>query len=251
NELLRRDKQSAERNLQARTYSVIPLGGRFGMIQWVEKVAQLFSFYKRWQQRDYNAKLLQRKEGDPADAIPPPQRPHEQYYAKISAALKRYNLPRSTPRRQWPAEVFREVFLELESESPSDLLSKEIWCSSPNPSEWWRKTSVYARSLAVTSILGYIVGLGDRHLDNVLFDPATAEIVHIDFNVCFENGKRLRVPETVPFRLTRNLRAALGISGVEGVFRVACEHVLRVARENREVLLTLLDAFVYDPLVDW
>ncbi len=28
----------------------------------------------------------------------------------------------------------------------------------------------------------------------------TAEVVHIDFNVCFEKGAKLRVPETVPFR---------------------------------------------------
>lgn len=32
---------------------------------------------------------------------------------------------------------------------------------------------------------------------------------------------------------------------------MACEHTLRVMRRGRETLLTLLEAFVYDPLVDW
>lgn len=41
------------------------------------------------------------------------------------------------------------------------------------------------------------------------------QVVHIDYNVCFEKGKTLRVPEKVPFRLTPNLRAALGVTGVE------------------------------------
>ena len=53
------------------------------------------------------------------------------------------------------------------------------------------------------SILGYIIGLGDRHLDNILLDHETGEIVHIDYNICFEKGQQLRVPERVPFRLTQ------------------------------------------------
>ena len=35
------------------------------------------------------------------------------------------------------------------------------------------------------------------------------------------------------------------------MFRLACEHVIRTLRRGRETLLTLLEAFVYDPLVDW
>lgn len=65
------------------------------------------------------------------------------------------------------------------------------------------------------SIIGYIIGLGDRHLDNVLVDLNTGEVVHIDYNVCFEKGKTLRVPEKVPFRMTPNIRTALGVTGVE------------------------------------
>lgn len=77
------------------------------------------------------------------------------------------------------------------------------------------------------------------------------QVVHIDYNVCFEKGKNLRVPEKVPFRMTPNIEAALGVTGVEGQFRLACEQVLKVLRRGRETLLTLLEAFVYDPLVDW
>ncbi len=50
--------------------------------------------------------------------------------------------------------------------------------------------------------MGYLLGLGDRHLDNILLDAWSGSIVHIDFNVIFERGRRLRVPEVVPFRLT-------------------------------------------------
>ncbi len=50
--------------------------------------------------------------------------------------------------------------------------------------------------------LGYLIGLGDRHLGNLLVDLHLGSVVHIDFNICFEKGRRLPIPETVPFRLT-------------------------------------------------
>lgn len=37
----------------------------------------------------------------------------------------------------------------------------------------------------------------------------------------------------------------------QGTFRLSCEHVLKSLKKGRETLLTLLEAFVYDPLVDW
>lgn len=59
-------------------------------------------------------------------------------------------------------------------------------------------------------------------------------MVHIDYNVCFEKGKTLRVPEKVPFRMTPNIRTALGVTGVEvsvtldGVscFLLGCSYVI-------------------------
>ena len=41
------------------------------------------------------------------------------------------------------------------------------------------------------------------------------QVVHIDYNVCFEKGKNLRVPEKVPYRMTHNIETALGVTGVE------------------------------------
>lgn len=43
--------------------------------------------------------------------------------------------------------------------------------------------------------MGWLLGLGDRHLDNILLDGRSGEPVHIDYNVVFERGRQLRVPE--------------------------------------------------------
>lgn len=35
--------------------------------------------------------------------------------------------------------------------------------------------------------VGYIVGLGDRHIQNILIDEQTAELVHIDLGTIFHS----------------------------------------------------------------
>lgn len=126
--------------------------------------------------------------------------------------------------------------------------------------------------------VGYIVGLGDRHSMNVLIDQATAEVVHIDLGVAFEQGLMLKTPERVgflnlvilfsatsflfkallftltdlncyfqvPFRLTRDIIDGMGVTGVEGVFRRCCEETLSVMRTNKEALLTIIEVHLLD-----
>lgn len=100
-------------------------------------------------------------------------------------------------------------------------------------------------------MIGHILGLGDRHLDNILMDFGSGDVVHIDYNVCFDKGHRLKIAEIVPFRLTQTLESALGLTGVEGTFRANCEAVLSVLKNNKDILLMLLEVFVWDPLVEW
>ena len=69
--------------------------------------------------------------------------------------------------------------------------------------------------------------------------------------IAFEQGKVLPTPETIPFRLTRDMEAAMGVSGVEGTMRRCCEETMSVLREQREVIVTLLRVLLYDPLYSW
>uniref|UniRef100_A0A3Q3Q4X1 non-specific serine/threonine protein kinase n=1 Tax=Monopterus albus TaxID=43700 RepID=A0A3Q3Q4X1_MONAL len=251
NTMFTKINQQEQPHFHARHYSVTPLGTRSGLIQWVDGATPLFGLYKRWQQREAVLQAQKAQESFQQQPVPPVPRPSELYYSRIGPALKAVGLNLDVTRRDWPLSVMKEVLKELMEATPSNLLAKELWCSCTTPSEWWRVTQSYARSTAVMSMVGYIIGLGDRHLDNVLIDMTTGEVVHIDYNVCFEKGKSLRVPEKVPFRMTHNIETALGVTGVEGIFRLSCEQVVQMMRRGRETLLTLLEAFVYDPLVDW
>jgi serine/threonine-protein kinase ATR len=51
--------------------------------------------------------------------------------------------------------------------------------------------------------------------------------------------------------LTPNLVDALGATGVDGVYRKGCEITMEVLRENKDSLISVLEAFIHDPLVEW
>jgi len=44
-------------------------------------------------------------------------------------------------------------------------------------------------------MVGYLIGLGDRHGENILYDTQTGDTVHVDLNLIFNKGWDLKVPE--------------------------------------------------------
>ena len=61
----------------------------------------------------------------------------------------------------------------------------------------------------------------------------------------------LRIPETVPFRLTRDMVDGMGVHGVEGAFRACAGVAMGVMRASKEALLTIVEVFIHDPLYTW
>jgi PI-3-kinase-related kinase SMG-1 len=219
NTMMAQNADLAGHNLyRARHYSVIPLGPRSGLISWVDGTTPVFALYKRWQQREMAKPFIKNNVNTTTSVL----RPSELFYNKLNPLLKEHGIKNIDNRKEWPLSVLKQVLTELMAETPSDLLAKELWCNAIDANAWWQVIKRYSYSVAVMSIIGYIIGLGDRHLDNVLVDLTSGEVVHIDYNVCFEKGKTLRVPEKVPFRLTPNIRGALGITGVEVSERTKC-----------------------------
>jgi len=131
-------------------------------------------------------------------------------------------------------------------------LSQALWLKSPSTESWLERRTNFTRSVALMSMVGYILGLGDRHPQNLMLQRYTGDVVHIDFGDCFEVAQhRDKFPEKVPFRLTHILQNALEVSGIEGTFRDCCENVMNLARKNGDQILGLLEVFIYDPLLQW
>ena len=77
---------------------------------------------------------------------------------KFSTSKKAAGVSEKTSRRDLPSSILRDVHRELIRDTPSDLIHKELWTSSTSSSDFLNTQNVYARSLAVMSMLGYIIG---------------------------------------------------------------------------------------------
>lgn len=108
----------------------------------------------------------------------------------------------------------------------------------------------FVKTCAVMSMVGYILGLGDRHTENILFDCTTGGLVHVDFSCVFNTGLTLPWPERVPFRLTRSLVHAMGPTGYEGTFRRCSEVTMRLLRREIDPLMAVFRPLYFDSLVE-
>ena len=223
NYTLGRDEETRKRNLRIRTYKIIPTTPQTGVLEWVDNTAT------------FGTILCAQHDGAHSRYYP-----HDWTHAQCRNHLVSANSnEQKIARFQEICDKFHPAFRFFFLERFAD------------PSLWLSRRLTYTRSVAANSIIGYILGIGDRHAFNILIDTTTAEAVHIDFGIVFEQGKGLRTPETVPFRLTRDIIDGMGISGCEGSFRRSCEEVLRVLRAHAPQILTILEVVIYDPLYKW
>ncbi|KAJ8529981.1 hypothetical protein K7X08_036816 [Anisodus acutangulus] len=131
-------------------------------------------------------------------------------------------------------------------------LSRVLWLKSRTSEVWLDRRTNYTRSLAVMSMVGYLLGLGDRRPSNLMLHRYSGKILHIDFGDCFEASMNLeKFPEKVPFRLTIMLVKAMEVSGIDGNFRSTCENVMQVLRLHKDSVMAMMEAFVHDPLINW
>jgi hypothetical protein len=100
----------------------------------------------------------------------------------------------------------------------ADSLKKSLLKSSQSAEEFFEKRSQFMKDYALVCAIGYILGIGDRHCDNLML-TSKGQVYLIDFACCFGQGLHLAVPETVPFRLTPNLLEVMKPFGVRGSFR--------------------------------
>ncbi|GLD57106.1 serine-protein kinase ATM [Lates japonicus] len=154
--LLQRNTDTRKRKLNIRRYKVVPFSQRSGVLEWCSGTVPIGEFlvdpnkgaHKRFRPRDWT-NLSCRKKMMEAQRLG--------FDDKLQAYTE-------------VCKNFRPVFRYFCMERFLD------------PAVWMEKRLAYTRSVATSSIVGYIVGLGDRHIQNILIDEQTAELVHIDLD---------------------------------------------------------------------
>jgi serine-protein kinase ATM len=215
--------------LKLLTYNVVPLSPKSGILEWVDDTQPFLDFlqdkgtkrrgaHSRYWEGEWSFQLCME------EMIKVSSAKHEEKRAAFDRICENFS------------PVFRYFFVELFGH---DLQA------------WHTAKMAYTRTCAVSSIVGHMLGIGDRHANNILVHQKTGELVHIDFGIVFEQGHLLPTPETVPFRLTRDIVDGMGPLGTEGAFTAAAEETAQILRDNSDTLLTILSGVVSDPQYEW
>ncbi|KAL9017036.1 MAG: hypothetical protein Q9185_005638 [Variospora sp. 1 TL-2023] len=224
NTLLNNDSESFKRHLNIQQFPAIPLSQSSGLLGWVPNSDTLHNLIKDYRE---NRRILLNIEHRIMLQMAPD-------YDNLTLMQK--------------VEVFSYA---MDNTTGKDLY-RVLWLKSKSSESWLQRRTNYTRSLAVMSMVGYILGLGDRHPSNLMLDRITGKVIHIDFGDCFEVAMhREKYPERVPFRLTRMLTFAMEVSNIDGSYKLSSEAVMRVIRDNKESLMAVLEAFIHDPLLNW
>ncbi len=222
--LLKSNENTRNKGLGIRTYRIIPLHALAGLLEWVSNTVPLGEYvlpaHERLNPGDISVKTARNT---------------------MKAAWEEVG---SNPARR------QKVYLQI-CQRFHPVLRHFFWETAGSPQDWWTRRNRYVKSCAAGSMLGHVVGLGDRHCQNILLDKQTGELIHIDLNMIFEMGKTLRVPERVPFRLSQDIVDGMGPAGTKGGFSKSAEETLRLLRKQADTIMMILEVFKYDPLYRW
>lgn len=219
NRSLKKDADSSKRRLYIKTYAVTPLNEECGLIEWIDNLKTL---------REILLNAYKQKN------IPINYNELRNLLNEASSTPSKTPVFTNKILTKYPP-AFHEWFVDI----------------FPEPSAWFAARLRYTRSCAVMSIVGHVLGLGDRHGENILFEETTGGTFHVDFNCLFDKGLTFEKPELVPFRLTHNMVDAFGAYGIDGPFRKSAELTLMILRQHEDTLMTILETFVYDPTTDF
>ncbi|XP_052262779.1 DNA-dependent protein kinase catalytic subunit-like isoform X1 [Dreissena polymorpha] len=243
NQVFLKNPVCSARKLQLKTYQVIPMTTRVGLIEWMDNTIPLKDFI-RSSLTDQEHKFLDSAQG--------PTTVYGDWIKKVSK--------NGDPLHEMYNNIFQKYsytetvrnFTLLESKVPWDLLRRSFHKLSTSPEAFHVLRSHCMKTHAMLSICQYILGIGDRHLSNFMVNLNTGEMIGIDFGHAFGSATQfLQIPELMPFRMTRQLRNLMMPLQVQGLVESTMIHVLRALRSDSDLLLNTMDIFVKEPSLDW
>lgn len=214
---------------------VIPLSTSFGLIQWIKNTKPLqdliyftipknkYSHYETIE-REYSAWI---KNAEPSGNLA------EQYK---KATLK------------YDANAVTIQMNKLIAKTEWDLLRKTCLTLCPSPESFITFRRNFITSYATMCVVHWILGIGDRHLSNILISIGSGKCLGVDFDQAFDAGIDSMIPELMPFRLTPQILGLLKPFTEKDFFGATMIHVLKALRWNKSSILACLDVFIREPL---
>ncbi|KAF8935223.1 hypothetical protein BGZ52_000691 [Haplosporangium bisporale] len=234
NDIMAKDPQCSRQKIQIGTYKVIPMSGSLGILEWVDNTKPL----RHCIEGEVVRKDLWKKS----------QEKYSKFVASFKGDMMGYHNLFTNGTRQAVVAKMDELYADFRE----PYLRQSIARLAASPEAFLMLRSEFAKSLAAINVCSYILGIGDRHLENFLLDMSTGCLIPIDFGHAFGSATEvLPVPELAPFRLTRQLELFLQPLGSKGLLEHPMVCIMKALQLKKEVILNTMDVFVKEPLLDW
>lgn len=129
-----------------------------------------------------------------------------------------------------------------------DLLRKTCIILCPSPESFITFRRNFITSYATMCVVHWILGIGDRHLSNILISIGSGKCLGVDFDQAFDAGIDSMIPQLMPFRLTPQILGLLKPFTEKDLFGATMIHVLKALQCDKSTILACLDVFIHEPL---
>ncbi|MBA0590382.1 hypothetical protein Gorai_019089 [Gossypium raimondii] len=133
------------------------------------------------------------------------------------------------------------------------IFSQYMYKTLPSGNHIWAFKKQFAIQLALSSFMSFMLQIGGRSPNKILFAKNTGKIFQTDFHPAYDANGMIEFSEPVPFRLTRNMQAFFSHFGVEGliVSSMCAAAQAVVSPKQSQHLWYQLAMFFRDELLSW
>lgn len=134
-----------------------------------------------------------------------------------------------------------------------NIFSQYMYKTVSNGNHLWAFKKQFAIQLALSSFMSFMLQIGGRSPNKILFAKNTGKIFQTDFHPAYDANCMIEFNEPVPFRLTRNLHAFFSYFGVEGliVSSMCAAAQAIISPKQGQHLWHHLAMFFRDELLSW
>lgn len=232
------DKNCKQNHLQIQTYQVVPINSSCGMLSVVQNASTILDYVNKFTKGSYADLNWSIKEDFRSFLIG--NGPGGSFPEIYENALKTRS-----------SEQLAKKLQAMENRIDSDVLKRSLMGSALTLETFYILRKNFITSLAAMNVAQWLLGIGDRHLSNILIDTKTGRLIGIDFGIAFGDGTNLSVPELVPCRLSSHFVNVLEPMGINGMIRKNMIHTMRCLRGYSKTILICLEMFVKEPTMDW
>lgn len=237
------DKNCKQNHLKIQTYEVIPINSNCGMLSVVEDATTINDFLQEASKKFMKNTFLE-------------------YIYVVRNQFRNFLLGNHL-FKDWHKtyeyamlerrnrEELAEEMAKMEAMFPKEIIRKSLMNFAISLETYYILRKNFITSMVAINVAHWLLGIGDRHLSNILIDIKTGRLIGIDFGVAFGAAANLSVPETVPFRMTSHFVNVVEPHGINGIIRKNMIHALRCLRDHSTEILICLEMFVKEPTMDW